>query len=502
MGIWQPSASLQQRVLELEQLLSARNQEARPVVAHQPDASAFRPKAPPLFRAQMGTQMSDQDWRKLQALAGPPPGRVGAGVQRIAAERGQPTAAENLYAEMEREAIEPGTLDLVPSPTDVLVQQMNEVQDPVQKILLAQLAQNQTLLQKLVSPPSYQRSGAERPVVRRLGQRLRRVIHRRERVHGPRGLSSHSPGFAKSLRGNEAECPSRTRFASKPGGLLVDDEICRKKDVFGRSPPAGAVCRDAGGSLVGGLHQPERRARGAHLQDALFCRAKRPGRRQNSTGVVALRVERPPDTSVHDCEETPIPATICGALQPHMGVGQSCLLEGPRLHGVPITCCEQNAEAAASGRSRCRQTQSETQEASKERKRGVERKDRPVGIRHRRPRDVVPSRSGVQCYESPTALSEPKHSGSLSSSLDQMGCGLGSSSDGCLDPPDVSTNNLVFSMINLVQTACRGLKGSPTAVGHFTRVSLAYDPACTGESPPGDLWPTPPPGGVGWEAND
>lgn len=50
---------------------------------------------------------------KLHTLAGPPLAHVGA-VQGQATARAQPALPENLHAELEREAVDPGTLDVIP----------------------------------------------------------------------------------------------------------------------------------------------------------------------------------------------------------------------------------------------------------------------------------------------------------------------------------------------------------------------------------------------------
>jgi hypothetical protein len=60
--------------------------------------------------------------------------------------------------------------------------------------------------------------------------------------------------------------------------------------------------------------------------------------------------------------------------------------------------------------------------------------------------------------------------------------------------PDLSKPHVVFSSVNLMQAACRGLRSSYTGLGHFVRASLKLvSSACVVESSPRDLWPVPPP---------
>lgn len=64
--------------------------------------------------------------------------------------------------------------------------------------------------------------------------------------------------------------------------------------------------------------------------------------------------------------------------------------------------------------------------------------------------------------------------------------------------PDLSKPHVVFSSVNLMQAACRGLRSSYTGLGHFVRASLKLvSSACVVEAPQGIFGQSLRPGGVG-----
>ena len=133
------------RVAELEQMLREANQRKSAAV---PTTSGATAKAPPLFQnsANRG-ELKGEDWAKLQQLAGSAPSRIA----RAEAQRpqGQTTAEEfrlQLFADMEKEAVDPNEA------MGALTGMEEPIQDPVHRLMMLQLKQNQQLLEKLCAP--------------------------------------------------------------------------------------------------------------------------------------------------------------------------------------------------------------------------------------------------------------------------------------------------------------------------------------------------------------
>lgn len=94
-----------------------------------------------------GPSLTQADLTRLQRLAGPPPGNLKRSPKQRAAPSGRTALAETAYAEVEKEVVEDEDLQQVlvpPTSTTPL--------DPVQQMLLAQMQQNQLLLQKMLGP--------------------------------------------------------------------------------------------------------------------------------------------------------------------------------------------------------------------------------------------------------------------------------------------------------------------------------------------------------------
>ena len=137
-------SALQQRIKELEAQL---NQDPSAAVQLHPKLGVSS-KAPPLFGPAAPTSsLSAQDWNRLQRLAGPPP-KMHASEMRRPAPGVNTTAAENIYAGLDREAEEAGPVNQQLE----LLGQIDANADPLHKLMFAQLQQNQILLQKLVQP--------------------------------------------------------------------------------------------------------------------------------------------------------------------------------------------------------------------------------------------------------------------------------------------------------------------------------------------------------------
>lgn len=108
-------------------------------------------KAQSLFKQASSAdgQLSAADWAKLQSLAGPPPLRTQAATRQTMV-KPLTAAAENTYAELEKDVIESGEVDPHLKMLQLPGLDPNQPLDSTQQILLASLQQNSMLLQKLV----------------------------------------------------------------------------------------------------------------------------------------------------------------------------------------------------------------------------------------------------------------------------------------------------------------------------------------------------------------
>ena len=175
-------------------------------------------------------------------------------------------------------------------------------------------------------------------------------------------------------------------------------------------------------------------------------------------------------------------STILETLRPSLGQWESSLSERFGLHGKPTQSGEQTTYCQKPG-GRFRQSDSQAQEARKtkgERKGGWSKQCGSAGARGA---TVSP------CHQYEPAVHD--------SSSEPGGGACGSSvahSSPQNNLPDLSKPHVVFSSVNLMQAACRGLRSSYTGLGHFVRASLKLvSSACVVESSPRDLWPVPPP---------
>ena len=137
-------SELQRRIAELELELKARGDPSGLQGSVHP--SGLRVKTPPLFGAP-GHQMSLQpaDLQRLQHLAGAPPPRVHAADPRRKSVSFPVSLQDSALADLEKEAEEAEL-------GETQMAALDGSEDPMQKILLAQLQQNSVLLKKLVSP--------------------------------------------------------------------------------------------------------------------------------------------------------------------------------------------------------------------------------------------------------------------------------------------------------------------------------------------------------------
>lgn len=90
-----------------------------------------------------GPSLTQADLTRLQRLAGPPPGNLKRSPKQRATPSGRTALAETAYAEVEKDEDLQQVL-VPPTSTTPL--------DPVQQMLLAQMQQNQLLLQKMLGP--------------------------------------------------------------------------------------------------------------------------------------------------------------------------------------------------------------------------------------------------------------------------------------------------------------------------------------------------------------
>ena len=133
--------AMQARIDELESMVKTPSQS----VPKLPGATGASAKAPGLFSTpQRKKELTDEDWKKLQVIAGPPPPRVGSVETRRSSVTAPVKLQEDLFAMVDREAEDLADLN------KTMEEATSGIQDPIQKLLAAQLQQNQLLLQKLV----------------------------------------------------------------------------------------------------------------------------------------------------------------------------------------------------------------------------------------------------------------------------------------------------------------------------------------------------------------
>lgn len=130
------------RIAALESQLQDRSTVPAMSPAPKPLTAAGASKAPMLFGAQPAV-LDDQQWGRLQRLAGAPPPRAGQVEQRRLAVGPATTYRDNALLGLEREAEEDQQLDALAPPLAA------SSQDPLHQILAAQLQQNQLLLQRM-----------------------------------------------------------------------------------------------------------------------------------------------------------------------------------------------------------------------------------------------------------------------------------------------------------------------------------------------------------------
>ena len=142
-------SQLQARIAELESMLGNPAPSAVPMVPPMPAAPKLggQAKSAGLFQSMGVKQVSPQDWAKLKSLAGSPPPRVASVEQRRPSIPRAIAQQETLFADMEKEATEE---DLGASLDPLIAAASGQPMDPIQQILMAQLQQNQVLLQRLV----------------------------------------------------------------------------------------------------------------------------------------------------------------------------------------------------------------------------------------------------------------------------------------------------------------------------------------------------------------
>lgn len=138
--------AMQARIDELESMVKQPGTSAEKTSA----TVGATPKAPGLFSTPLKKkELTEEDWKKLQLIAGPAPPRVGTVETRRTAVAPPVRLQEDLFAMVDREAEDMADL------SKTMEEATSSIQDPIQRLLAAQLQQNQILLQKLVgSRPS------------------------------------------------------------------------------------------------------------------------------------------------------------------------------------------------------------------------------------------------------------------------------------------------------------------------------------------------------------
>ncbi len=141
-GVSQDEGYVQQLLTRIGELEARLNQ---PALGATPKVHATPPvRAPPLFGTSQGSQLDDQQWARLQQLAGAPPPRVGNVETRRSVPQPMTAVQDTALVGLEREAAE----EEIPEAT--LANLVSQSQDPLQQMLALQLQQNQMLLRKLM----------------------------------------------------------------------------------------------------------------------------------------------------------------------------------------------------------------------------------------------------------------------------------------------------------------------------------------------------------------
>ena len=141
--------AMQTRIQELEEMLQHRQTlSLTPQMSPKPSPQLVgaSSKAPPLFGPAVGSsQLTEVDWTKLKRLAGPPP-RVGQAEQRRGNVAPQTQEADSMLAMLEKEVEDAEQAEAIGA------LQHPQAGDAFQRMMWAQLQQNQLLLQKLITP--------------------------------------------------------------------------------------------------------------------------------------------------------------------------------------------------------------------------------------------------------------------------------------------------------------------------------------------------------------
>lgn len=139
-------ADLQARIRELEELVQqqAVGQPAASVPMAQSPITVARAKAPPLFGATTSGTLTPAELSKLQQLAGSPPPRVAGAEKRRPSVPAAVMEQDNILAQMEKEA---EAQEQVEASLDAIQGAGN-----LQQVMMAQLQQNQVLLERLTAP--------------------------------------------------------------------------------------------------------------------------------------------------------------------------------------------------------------------------------------------------------------------------------------------------------------------------------------------------------------
>ncbi len=140
-------AAIQQRVLELQHQLDVAQGGGGPQPRPVPGVAVTPSKARPLFQgARAQTELNQNDWNRLQQIAGPPPtrgNRAGVGSTQQLPKAPGAAVQNNLLLELEREAVDHTETD------QQLALQLSGA-NPLEQLLITQVQQNSLLLQRLV----------------------------------------------------------------------------------------------------------------------------------------------------------------------------------------------------------------------------------------------------------------------------------------------------------------------------------------------------------------
>ena len=230
---------LRRRISELEAQLRTATQASAPAAPRVPILGGG--KAPPAARQQTLFAPPEREgaldsaaWKRLQNLAGPPPGRGAS--SKAPAVRPETAQQDSVFAEIEKEVEDPqdGSLALLPD-------LMAESGDPLQKLLVAQMQQNALLLQKVLG------NRQSDPILGVLaGSSSSRGGFRSQGLLGSRSFPEDHPEHRQSGGGCSLQCHGGAGHDARSTGRFCDASVRGAQSSASRTQVASPCALDSG----------------------------------------------------------------------------------------------------------------------------------------------------------------------------------------------------------------------------------------------------------------